>query len=124
MRVLFVDDDHAVCELLTTVCSALDVDFEVVTRAEDALEKLAAEEFALCVTDLTMPAMDGVTLANQIRKQYPDMGVFAFTGESSSYPLRELDTVFDKIYLKPSDYSRMIADSMKFLAIRKYPFLA
>jgi CheY-like chemotaxis protein len=124
MRVLFVDDDKSVCDLLTVFCSSLGMEFRTVNRAQEALELCEEEDFTLVVTDLQMPEMDGMALAIELRQRYPGMAIYAFTGDSRVYPMKMLRESFDKVFLKPSDYSRLIADAMKYLAIRKYPFLA
>ena len=124
MRVLFVDDDEAVCDLIDAIATALKLDLAIANRADRALELIQDGSFVLCVTDLQMPLMDGLQLAKELRERHPDMGIYAFTGESNVYSLKELEHTFDKVYHKPADYSRMIADAMKYVAIRKYPFLA
>lgn len=125
MKVLFVDDDQTVRELLTALCKSLAVEFVVANSGEDALQILSEDQdIVLCITDLIMPEMDGLTLARTLREEYPRLSLFAFTGQGNRFSMREMKEVFDKVYFKPSDYSIMIAESMKFLAIKKYPFLA
>ncbi len=124
MQVLFVDDDTEVLQLLSTICSLVELEHDVAHNIDEALEKLTSRRFELVVTDLKMPDADGVVLARDIRDHHPDVGLFAFTGEIASYNRSELEKLFEEIYLKPEQYSRMIGDALKFLAIRKYPFLA
>ncbi|MBN2711398.1 MAG: response regulator [Planctomycetes bacterium] len=124
MKILFVDDDTTVCDLMSTFCHSLGIEYEVATSAQAALDRVQEEEFALCITDLMMPGMDGLTLASRLKDAFPEMGMFAFTGESGIFPIKDLEKTFDHIYFKPTEYSRLIADSMKFLATKRYPFLA
>ena len=123
VRVLFVDDQESVCDLINIFCTSLGMEFSVARDAREALDFITKERFALLVTDLEMPEMDGVALARKVREQQPDIGIFAFTGGSAAYSLRDLENTFDKVFFKPSDYSRMIANAMMYLAQKKYPFL-
>lgn len=124
MRVLFVDDDDSVCEFLSTFCRTLGIEHLVAHTAEEAYALCEKGAVELIVTDLAMPRIDGLDLARQIHKRFPEMGLFAFTGHSDAYSLKELDELFDRVYMKPMEYSRLIGETMKFLALRKYPFLA
>ena len=55
--------------------------FKVTTAAsgEQGLEKLAEEKFALVVSDVKMPGMDGFQLARYVREKYPDTDVILIT---------------------------------------------
>jgi len=55
--------------------------FKVATAGcgEDALEKLSQEKFALVVSDVKMPGIDGFELARQAREKYPDTDVILIT---------------------------------------------
>ncbi len=121
--VLFVDDDEQVVDFLSTFCRALGVEHASTTSAHEALQMCATRRFDLVITDLKMPTMDGVELAKRLKKEHPDIGLFSFTGETGHYNLDELKEIFEYIYFKPTDYSRMIGETMKFLALRKYPGL-
>jgi len=124
MRVLFVDDESSIREMLTAFCKLLDVEHRTARDGDEALAICAAEPIELVVTDLDMPGMTGIDLARALREKHPRLGLFAFTGESGVFPLRDLEGVFDKLFFKPTDYSRLLAQAITFLAIRKYPFLA
>lgn len=123
MRVLFVDDDQEVVQLLGTIAGMVGLEHDVTCSAQDALGLCEHQEYSLVITDLKMAEMDGVDLAKALKERYPTMGLFAFTGESSSYVADELKSLFEGVYMKPSDYSRVLADAMRFLAVRRYPFL-
>jgi two-component system response regulator AtoC len=55
--------------------------FKVTTAAcgEEGIEKLSQEKFALVVSDVKMPGIDGFQLARHVREKYPDTDVILIT---------------------------------------------
>jgi DNA-binding NtrC family response regulator len=55
--------------------------FRVATAAcgEEGIEKLSHEKFAIVVSDVKMPGIDGFQLARQVREKYPDTDVILIT---------------------------------------------
>jgi DNA-binding NtrC family response regulator len=55
--------------------------FKVTTAAcgEEGIEKLSQEKFAIVVSDVKMPGIDGFQLARQVREKYPDTDVILIT---------------------------------------------
>lgn len=89
-RVLVVDDELT---LLESVAEALRVaGYEVVMAASgaEAIDAAQSQQIGLLVTDLVMPAMDGVTLAEQLRKANPELPVLFITGHAGGELARRL----------------------------------
>ena len=80
ISVLLVDDDNGVRE----VCAAMleDIGCEVTSAAngEEALQALSSSAFTIMLTDIAMPLMSGVELAQRTRELYPDMPVLFASG--------------------------------------------
>jgi DNA-binding NtrC family response regulator len=55
--------------------------FKVTTAAcgEEGIEKLSQEKFAIMVSDVKMPGIDGFQLARHVREKYPDTDVILIT---------------------------------------------
>ena len=77
--ILLVDDEPHVLAALRRVLRGTGADIEMAGGAARALELLATREFLLVVTDLTMPGMDGLELAQQIRERWPRVSVALLT---------------------------------------------
>jgi signal transduction histidine kinase len=80
LRVLVVDDQPILCEL---VCEHLQDDFHTVETAfsgREALEKFRAASFDLVITDQVMAEMTGEQLALAIKDLNPEMPVILLTG--------------------------------------------
>ena len=80
-KILVVDDDPVVGKSFTRVLGA-DKGYVVITapNAAEALEKMREQEYDLIVTDIKMPGMDGVELAEQVRARKPWTPVVIVTG--------------------------------------------
>jgi CheY-like chemotaxis protein len=97
VKILLVDD---LPQILTVQRKVFERHgYEVVT-AESGEEALACEgPFDLLFSDITMPGMDGVTLAGKLRDRYPKLPIVFYTGGCLTEARRqamELGPVFDK----------------------------
>ena len=61
-RVLIVEDDRNTLSGLVEILSQEGYDVEGVDGARKALKKLGKEQYEVLLTDLKMPAMDGMTV--------------------------------------------------------------
>lgn len=71
-KILFVDDEPAVLDGYRRTLYR-DFQIETASSGDDALQLIANEgPFAVIVSDMRMPGMDGVRLLSQVRKASPD----------------------------------------------------
>jgi DNA-binding NtrC family response regulator len=82
-RVLIVDDELSMCELVEADLRLRGYEAESCTRAEVAFAKLQAGSFDVVVTDLNMPGMDGIELCHRIVANHPDVPVLVMTAFGS-----------------------------------------
>ncbi|HEX7600176.1 MAG TPA: sigma-54 dependent transcriptional regulator [Polyangiaceae bacterium] len=78
-----VDDELDTCELMQATLERLGYAVTFTTSASAALDKVAAEEFDVVLTDLGMAEMDGLNLCERILGTRPDMPIIVVTGEAS-----------------------------------------
>lgn len=78
-KILLVEDDRALREALADTLSIGGYDYRAVDCAESALLALAQEPFAMVVSDVNMPGMDGHQLLATIRQRLPQMPVLLMT---------------------------------------------
>jgi two-component system chemotaxis response regulator CheY len=77
--VMVVEDDAATRRLYRFLLANSGYD---VVEADDgvmALERLAAQQCALIITDMNMPRMGGMDLVRHVRQQYPDTYIIMVT---------------------------------------------
>jgi two-component system, OmpR family, response regulator MtrA len=66
-RVLVVDDDAALAEMLTIVLRQEGFDSRMITRGDDALEEFRAYKPDVVLLDVMLPGKDGIDVCKEIR---------------------------------------------------------
>ena len=84
-RILLVDDDPFILEMLKGAMVALDHAFDTAMDGEVAKAKLKQGDFTMVLTDLTMPRYDGMQLLKHIKEEYPQIEVIVITGHAETY---------------------------------------
>ncbi len=79
-RVLVVDDDAMVREVISTYLTEDGYTVELAVNGKDGLDKFTAGQFDIVLTDRSMPEMEGDELAREIKKKNPDVPVILLTG--------------------------------------------
>ena len=79
-KILVVDDDPVVGKSFNRVLAEKGYIVTTAENAQEALEKLRAEEYEVVFTDIKMPGMDGVELAERVKAQRPWTPVVIITG--------------------------------------------
>lgn len=80
LRVLVVDDQDVICELLAEHLQGDHHTTEIALRGDEALELFRGNAFDLVITDQSMPGMNGVQLAAAIKNISPETPVILLTG--------------------------------------------
>lgn len=82
-RVLVVDDDPRMCELVETGLRRKGFEVETRTSGGAALDFLPLAEIDAVVTDLNMPRVSGLEVCERIVTNYPDVPVIVITAFGS-----------------------------------------
>ncbi len=108
-RILVVDDDINICELVRLY---LEKDgYEVLTShdGKDALKLFDKEKPDLCILDIMLPGMDGVSLCREIRKT-EDVPVIMLTAKGETFDkVLGLEMGADDYIVKPFDARELVA---------------
>ncbi len=91
-RILVIDDDSSMCELLKLELESRDYEVVTETSPEAALRTLSTEDFGLVISDINMRGMSGVDLCRRVvvlREEMPVIVMTAFaTIESAVASIR------------------------------------
>ncbi len=83
IKVLLVEDDHALREALVDTLLLAGHGFHAVASAEEALLAVAEQSFSLVVSDVNMPGMDGHQLLSHLRASQPQLPVLLMTAHGA-----------------------------------------
>jgi putative nucleotidyltransferase with HDIG domain len=84
VRILVVDDEEQIAQLLAGVLRGVGHDAEYATDGHAALERIRQSPYDLLVTDLRMPGMDGLRLVEEARRVNPDVDALVITAFASA----------------------------------------
>ena len=112
LRVLLVEDNPQVRDFAEGLLADLGCNVVSTQTAEDALQKLASDRIDLILSDVVMPGLSGVELAQKVQEIYPEVPILLATGYS--------DEIVDRgsefsVLLKPfgaADLSKAIAAAL------------
>lgn len=115
-RVLVVDDEASIRDMLSKTLSLADYDVDVAADGRAAIDRLRLMPYDLLITDLRMPGVDGLTVIREARRFYPALPVIIITGYSSEASAIEAINLGVSGYLtKPFRVPRVLAAAAKAL---------
>ena len=79
-QVLVIDDDAVVGHSFDRVLSEKGYDVDTVLSGEAGLEEIEARQYDVVFTDIKMPGIDGIEVAERIRRKCPWTPVVVITG--------------------------------------------
>jgi two-component system, NtrC family, response regulator AtoC len=82
-RVLIIDDDRSICDVLDAELKGRGFDTTTTTSPEDALHRLSEGDFDVVLTDINMHSMNGVDLCRQIVASREHVPVVVMTAYGS-----------------------------------------
>ena len=82
-RVLVVDDEASIRDLLSKTLTMSDYDVDVAADGRTAIDRMRLNNYDLLVTDVRMPGMDGLTVIREARRYKANLPVIVITGFST-----------------------------------------
>jgi CheY-like chemotaxis protein len=118
-RILIVDDEESIRELIKEVLSSGDHEFHLAADGAQAFDVLRKKGVDLAIVDRNMPGMTGIEVVQLIRQnpKTSKVKVLMCTGASVT---KEIDEAFaagaDDYVLKPLNFAQLLAKVAKALA--------
>lgn len=81
--VLIVDDEEPIRELLARWVQSLNLQPSIAANADEAVAALNAQHYDLAIIDIMMPGKNGLWLADELRRNHPDVAVVLSTGNAA-----------------------------------------
>ena len=104
-KVLLVDDEEEVMDMIERRISWPELGFEVVGKAQNGIKALEISEKLqpdVVITDIKMPYMDGLELARNLKQDNPCVRILILTGfDEFEYAKEAVRLEIDEYILKP-----------------------
>src|SRR5262249_325333 len=115
-RVLVVDDEASIRDLLSKTLALAEYDVDVAPDGRSALERMRVDPDDLLIADLKMPGMDGLTVIREAKRYKSDLPVIIITGFSTESSAIEAVNLGVAGYLtKPFRVPQVLAAAAKAL---------
>ncbi|BAZ06474.1 response regulator [Calothrix sp. NIES-3974] len=110
MKILVVEDDNSIAELLAEILTNQIYAVEIVADGKSALELIQAYDYDLIILDVNLPELDGLSVCRQVRQSGKQMPILLLTGCASSHEKAiGLDAGADDYIVKPFEQEELVA---------------
>jgi len=82
-KVLIVDDESDICELIEITLMRMGIDSESALNLGDAKKCLANSQFNLCITDMRLPDGNGIELVEYVHQHYNHLPIAVITAHGN-----------------------------------------
>src|SRR5215217_7370951 len=110
IRILLAEDDTSMREYLARALTRVGYDVVAVGCGTEAMPLLESDRFDLLLTDIVMPEMDGIELAQKAATIAPDMRVMFITGFAAVALKAGKKTPDAKVLSKPFHLRDLVAE--------------
>lgn len=125
IKILVVDDEPHVRELLTRWLKLEGYETVAAENGEDALQNLTKNKFHLVISDIMMPGMSGVDLLMAVRVLYPDVAVIMVTAvDDRKTAIMTLEQGAYGYVIKPFDRNEILINVANALERRRLNLLS
>lgn len=118
-KVLVVDDEPAVCLVLSEGLSAGGYECQACLSGEDAVNLLQQQQYDIVITDLRMSGMSGLEFLEKAHKDYPRAVFLMITGvEDVRLAIQAMKLGAADYLVKPVDLEGLLASVQRALEIK------
>ena len=82
-KVLIVDDEADICELIEITLMRMDIASQSALNLRDAKLLLDSEHFDLCLTDMRLPDGNGIELVEHVQQKFPELPIAVITAHGN-----------------------------------------
>jgi CheY-like chemotaxis protein len=120
IKILVVDDDPVILELVTGLLKSVKKGYKIFTAADgfEAGRLLGLHDPQLVVLDLKLPGIDGFEVCRQIKEQHSRTRVLAITGYDNEENRRKIMKAGADAFLgKPFRMAKLLAECGRLLSL-------
>ncbi|HZC81323.1 MAG TPA: response regulator [Nitrospiraceae bacterium] len=121
-KILVIDDEPGIRDLLDTLLSRKGYDVVVADSGQKGLEVYRRGHPDVVVLDLKMPGMDGLTVLQQVRRDNPKQPVIILTGAGTPESEEQVRKLGVTEYVEKRFSLHLLGDALKRLLSSTTPF--
>jgi CheY-like chemotaxis protein len=123
VRVLIVDDEDDICQIVLSVVAAYGAEGECAISAAQARAIMARREFDVLLSDINMPGESGYALLRSVREHASDtirsVAAAAMTARVGFLDRQQANAAgFDRIIAKPFDMTQLVTSVAELAHLR------
>ncbi len=113
--ILLVDDEKDITDVQAEMLKRLGYQVTVTNRANDAIVLFAEhpEQFDLVISDMTMPNMTGLQLAEKLRQIHPDIGIIICSGYKENASEKKFQDMKINAFVQKPVTMRELAETVR-----------
>ncbi len=110
MKLLFVEDEEDLIEIIRDTLKKLDANFLTACNGEEALEVIEKnDDISVIVTDINMPVMNGLLMIKELKKRGNTTPIIIMSAHTETDYINKAKELGVKEYLlKPFDFIKFI----------------
>ena len=109
-QILLIEDDADIAELLCVHLKDIGADVVHVADGDEGLTRALHEAWDLLILDLTLPGLDGIYIATELKRRQPLLPIIVITARSSEAErVSGLDAGADDYVTKPFSMLELVA---------------
>ena len=124
VRILLADDHKVVRQGTRALLSAIP-EWEIVGEADngrDAVALTAELKPDIVILDITMPELNGLDAARQIKRKFPEIEILIFTAQETEKLVHDVFDSGARSYIMKTDAADHLIDAIKALSEHKHFF--
>jgi two-component system, OmpR family, response regulator len=114
LRILLVDDNKDITQIISFYCQSEDIDCNVINQGKKALDSIRHQKFDLILLDVAMPEFSGLDVIKSLKEEgvIKSRNIVIFTASSDQTVLDEIkNSGIKEIFQKPfslNDFIKLI----------------
>lgn len=110
LKLLFVEDEADLVEIITDTLKKLDANFLSAKNGQEALDLVEANhDIDIIITDINMPVMNGLVMIKELKRRGYNMPVIIMSAHTETdYINKAKELGVDNYLLKPFDFIKFI----------------
>lgn len=110
LKLLFVEDEKDLIDIITDTLIKLDANFLTATNGEEALEVIEQnKDISVIITDINMPVMNGILMIKELKKRGNTTPIIVMSAHTEIEYINEAKELgVEEYLLKPFDFIKFI----------------